>query len=104
MYPKTEKELKPASTLREGHIARLSGNRYRVVKKSKKGKKEWKKATKKDRACDRYLKNKIGEYMGDVKRGKSKKIKTKKQALAAAYSKTGKKYPQCKLIKKKNKK
>ena len=49
--------------------------------------------------CKQYLKSKIKKTMREYKK-KRKGVKSRKQALAIAYSQTKKKYPTCKLVKK----
>ena len=49
--------------------------------------------------CKQYLKKKIKKTMREYK-NKMKGVKSRKQALAIAYSQTKKKYPRCKLVKK----
>ena len=65
-----------------------AGKRRRKTKKSAKTSK-----------CKQYLKSKIKKTMREYKK-KRKGVKSRKQALAIAYSQTKKKYPRCKLVKK----
>ena len=86
--------------LKSGHITKLSGNKYVVVKRDSKGKAKYTKATQKAIKCDKDLKKNIYNMIKEVKSKKNKKIKSYKQGIAIAYSKTSKKYPKCDLIKK----
>jgi hypothetical protein len=93
--PKKIKDLRNPNTLKTGHIAKLSGNKYVIVIRDKKGNARYIPASKKDIKCDKTLKKNVKEMIDEVK---SKKNKNYKQALAIAYSKTLKKYPRCKLL------
>ena len=97
--PKNIKELKDPNMLKPGHISKLSGNKYVVVKKDKLGNHKYTKASKKDIRCDKDLKKNIYNMIKEVKsKKKNKRIKSYSQALAIAYSKTGIKHPKCSLI------
>lgn len=99
ILPKTIKELKDPNILKPGHISKLSGNKYVVVKKDKFGKHKYTKASKKDVRCDKYLKGNIYDMIKEVKsKKKNKRVKSYPQALAIAYSKTKIKYPKCSLV------
>jgi len=98
--PKSIKELKDPNLLKSGHIKKLSGNRFVVVKRDKEGIAKYKPAGKYDIKCEKALKSNIEKMLSEVKsKKKTKRIKTYPQALAVAYSKTSKKFPKCELIK-----
>lgn len=95
--PKNIKELKDPKTLKVGHITKLSGNKYVVVRKGKNGKKYFK-ASKNEVKCDKDLKKNIYNMIKEVKSKKKSRAKSYPQALAIAYSKTKKHNPKCELI------
>lgn len=97
--PKSTKELRDPNILKSGHITKLSGNKYVVVKKGKQGTHVYVKANKEDIKCDKDLKRNIYDMIKEVKsKKKNKRIKTYPQAFAVAYSKTATKHPKCKLV------
>lgn len=102
--PKSVKQLRNPETLKTGHISKLSGNRYVVVKKDKNKKSKYVTANKNDIMCDKDLKKNIYTMIKEVKsKKKNKRIKTYPQALAIAYTKTAIKHPKCGLVLKDNK-
>ena len=65
------------------------------LKKSLKNKKKvWRRASKKETKCYKYLQNKISYNLDEYKKGK---YKTSKQAIAISYAQAKLKYPDCKL-------
>ena len=67
-------------------------NLYRVSLRN--NKKVWRKASKKETKCYKYLQNKISYNLDEYKKGK---YKTSKQAIAISYSQAKLKYPDCNL-------
>lgn len=91
--------LKPARTVRPGHVARAKSGVSYVAKGSTPGSRHWVRAAKEDVKCDRYLKRTIRKLTHEAKHKQSKRIRTLPQAIAVSYSKTHKKYPKCELVK-----
>lgn len=91
-------ELRDPNTLKSGHIAELSKGRKVVVKRNKYGNAKYVKASTKDIKCSRSLKKNVIQMLNEVKTKKNKRVKSYSQALAIAYSKTKKKFPNCSLI------
>ena len=99
---KTPKGLKPAAQYVSGHLSnkKVSGKTM-VVRRMPSGKKEWKVATKTEKACSRTLKNKIKKYTEEARKtnkGKGHHIFYARQAVPAAIKYTQKKYPSCQLV------
>ena len=67
-------------------------NLYRVSLRN--NKKIWRKASKKETKCYKYLQNKISYNLDEYKKGK---YKTSKQAIAISYAQAKLKFPDCKL-------
>ena len=98
----TPKGLKPAAQYVPGHLSnkKIAGKTM-VVRKMPSGKKEWRVASKKDKACSRTFKNKIGEFIEESRKshkGKGHHIFYARQAVPAAIKYTQKKYPNCQLV------
>ena len=99
---KTPKGLKPAAQYVPGHLSnkKIAGKTM-VVRKMPSGKKEWRVASKTDKACSRTLKNKIRKYIEESRKshkGKGHHIFYARQAVPAAIKYTQKKYPKCQLV------
>ncbi len=99
---KTPKGLKPAAQYVPGHLSnkKIAGKTM-VVRKLPGGKKEWRVATKMEKACSRTLKNKIKKYTEESRKshkGKGHHIFYPQQAVPAAIKYTQKKYPKCQLV------
>jgi hypothetical protein len=90
--------LKPASTLRIGHVTKKTKGVKQYVVKNKHGKHVWAPATTTDVKCSKYLSGKIKKLTHESKSKKASRIKTHDQAIAVAYSMTKKKYPNCGLL------
>lgn len=67
-------------------------NLFRVSLRN--NKKVWRKASKKEVKCYKYLQSKISYNLEEYKKGK---YKTSKQAIAISYNQAKKKYPECNL-------
>ena len=90
--------LKPASTLRIGHVTKKTKGAKQYVVKSKRGKHVWAPATANDVKCAKYLSSKIKKLTHESKSKKATHIKSHDQAIAVAYSMTKTKYPDCGLL------
>jgi len=93
--------LKDPNLLKSGHIKKLKGNKYVVVKRNSKGEARYITASKSSIKCDKTLKKNVSEMIEKVKSKSklNKYVKSYPQALAIAYTKTAKKYPKCDLLK-----
>ncbi len=91
------KNLKPASSLRIGHVTKKIKGTKQYVVKSKRGQHVWAPATANDVKCAKYLDSKIKKLTHEAKSKKASRIKSHDQAIAVAYSMTKKKYPNCGL-------
>lgn len=95
--------LKPASTLRIGHVTKKTKGAKQYVVKRKLGKHVWAPASTNDVKCDKYLSSKIKKLTHESKSKKASRIKSQAQAIAVAYSMTKKKYPNCGLTQQESK-
>jgi hypothetical protein len=94
----TPSGLKPAKSLRAGHIGNsANGNKY-VVKGTTQRTKHWERAKPADIKCASYLKRSIKKLTHEARHGLSKRIRTIPQAVAVSYSKTQARYPKCQLL------
>ena len=98
----TPKGLKPATLYVPGHLSNKKvAGKTMVVRKMPSGKKEWRVASKTDKACSRTLKNKIKKFVEESResyKGKGHHIFYARQAVPAAIKYTQKKYPNCQLV------
>jgi hypothetical protein len=98
----TPKGLKPASQYVPGHLSNKKvAGKTMVVRKMPSGKKEWKVATKTEKACSRTLKNKIKKYTEESRKTHHEKghhIFYARQAVPAAIKYTQRKFPTCQLV------
>ena len=101
-YTKTPKGLKTAAQYVPGHLSNKKvAGKTMVVRRMLSGKKEWKVATKTEKACSRTLKNKIRKYTEESReshKSKGHHIFYARQAVPAAIKYTQKKYPSCQLV------
>lgn len=95
--PNKISELRDPNTLKTGHIATLSKGRKLVVKRDKNNVAKYVKASKNDIKCSNSLKRNIKNMIEETKTKKNR-IKNYNQALAIAYNKTKKQFPNCKLL------
>lgn len=91
--------LRPAKSVRPGHVARAKSGVSYVAKGRTPGSRHWVRASNSDVKCDRYLKRTIRKLTHEAKHKQSKRVRTIPQAIAVSYSKTQKKYPKCELVK-----
>ena len=91
-YTKIIKPTLNPNKLPKNKLSMKNGNLFKVS--TYKGKKTWRKASKKDIKCNNYLQDKINYNISKYKNGK---YKTSKQAIAISYSQTKKKFPDCNL-------
>jgi hypothetical protein len=91
--------LRPAKSVRPGHVAKAKTGVSYVAKGRTSGSRHWVRASNADVKCDRYLKRTIRKLTHEAKHKQSKRVRTIPQAIAVSYSKTQKKYPKCELVK-----